>query len=69
MTRAAKPQYATLMVHLADMPEPRLARTRRHELSDILAIAICAIICGADGWVDVEDWGNAKIGWLKGGGG
>ncbi len=65
MTRAAKPQYATLMVHLADMPEPRLARTRRHELSDILAIAICAIICGADGWVDVEDWGNAKIGWLK----
>jgi predicted transposase YbfD/YdcC len=36
-----------------------------HELRDILVIAICGVICGADGWVGIERFGNAKLDWLK----
>jgi hypothetical protein len=41
--------------------DPRLERTREHELLDMLVIAICAVICGADDWGDKEGWGNEKI--------
>ncbi len=37
----------------ADMQDPRAKQGRRHELVDILVVAICAAICGADGWEDV----------------
>jgi hypothetical protein len=39
-------------------------RTKAHKLIDIIAIAICAVICGAEGWVDIELFGNSKIHWL-----
>jgi predicted transposase YbfD/YdcC len=45
--------------------DPRIDRTKRHKLIDILIIAILATICGADSWVDVEMFGNSKIDWLK----
>ncbi len=32
---------------------------------DIILIAILAVICGAEGWVDIEAFGNAKEEWLK----
>lgn len=48
----------------ADLPDPRAANAV-HRLSDILLIAVCAVICGADGWVDVETFGNAKLPWLR----
>jgi predicted transposase YbfD/YdcC len=47
------------------LTEPRHERTREHKLLDILVIAICAVICGADNWEDVADFGRAKIEWLK----
>jgi predicted transposase YbfD/YdcC len=40
-------------------------RTKRHSLPDILAIAICAVICGADGWVQVQQFGDCKKKWFK----
>jgi hypothetical protein len=40
-------------------------RTKRHQLLDILTIAICAVLCGADTWVDVEVFGHAKLAWLR----
>src|SRR5262249_21747612 len=40
-------------------------RTKRHKLIDILAIAICASICGADGWDQFELFGKAKYAWFK----
>jgi predicted transposase YbfD/YdcC len=55
---------AGLNAHFADLPDPRMARTRRHELLDILVIAICAVICGADSWTDIETFGEAKREWL-----
>jgi predicted transposase YbfD/YdcC len=46
------------------MPDPRIERNKKHQLVDILFIAICAIISGADNWVEIEAFGNAKIEWL-----
>ena len=47
-----------------NMVDPRKAN-RRHLLSDILFIACCAVICGAESWDDIEEYGHAKIDWLK----
>jgi len=44
---------------------PRMERTRKHSLSDTLTIAICAVICGADGWGQVEEFGDCKKEWLR----
>jgi predicted transposase YbfD/YdcC len=47
-----------------DLPDPR-AKNVRHRLIDILIIAICAVICDADGWEDFEDFARAKQSWFK----
>lgn len=48
-----------------DMTDPRLDRKKLHSLSDILAIAILAVICGADSWVDIQNFGLARQEWLS----
>jgi predicted transposase YbfD/YdcC len=48
-----------------DVEDPRIERSRQHQLFDIIVIAICAIIAGSDGWSDIELYGNAKHDWLK----
>lgn len=55
----------TIRTHFADLKDPRLDRTRFHNLMDILVIAICAVICGADGWLDIAAYGVAKYDWLQ----
>ena len=40
--------------HFSKVPDPRVDRTKDHKLIDIIAIAICAVICGAENWVDIE---------------
>jgi predicted transposase YbfD/YdcC len=47
-----------------DLPDPR-AHNVIHKLHDVLVIAICAVICGADGWAEVEVFGNSKLSWFK----
>jgi len=47
-----------------DLPDPR-AHNVIHKLHDILVIAICAVICGADGWAEVAEFGNSKQAWFK----
>jgi hypothetical protein len=42
------------------LTDPRVERTKLHELLDIITIAICAVICGADDWVEMEQFGNDK---------
>jgi hypothetical protein len=49
----------------ACIEDPRIDRTKRHHLVDIILIAILAVICGAEGWVDIEAFGKAKEEWLK----
>lgn len=50
--------------HFGKVVDPRKERTKDHKLIDIIGIAICAVICGAEGWVDVELFGNSKLHWL-----
>jgi predicted transposase YbfD/YdcC len=55
---------STLFDHFATLPDPRIERTKEHQLLDILTIAVCAIICGADSFVEMEEFGEAKREWL-----
>jgi predicted transposase YbfD/YdcC len=50
--------------HFGKVNDPRKDRTKDHKLIDIIVIAICAVICGAEGWVDIELFGNSKLDWL-----
>jgi predicted transposase YbfD/YdcC len=54
-----------IQTHFAALEDPRIDRTRLHNLMDIVIIAICAVICGAEGWVDIAKYGLAKHDWLK----
>ncbi len=58
-------QELSIAHHFADLTDPRIDRSRLHELLDIIAIAICAVVAGADSWDDIEDFGNAKVAWLS----
>lgn len=51
--------------YFADLEDPRIDRTKLHRLEDILLIAICAVISGAETWNDIEEWGNLKKEWLN----
>lgn len=55
----------TVTKYFASLPDPRTGNAIHHLLGDILVIALCATICGADGWVEVEAWGHAKEAWLR----
>lgn len=55
----------TLVEHFSSITDPRIDRTKRHKLIDILVIAICATICGADGWEEFELFGQSKLEWFK----
>jgi predicted transposase YbfD/YdcC len=57
-------QELSLAHHFADLTDPRVDRTRLHELLDIVAIAICAVIAGAETWEDIEEFGKVKHDWL-----
>lgn len=48
-----------------DLPDPRSDRNQRHKLFDIFAIAICAILCGANDWVKVASFARKKQRWLE----
>ncbi|MCP4696821.1 MAG: ISAs1 family transposase [Gammaproteobacteria bacterium] len=56
---------ASISEHFADLPDPRKEGMIEHKLLDIITISLCAVICGADDWVKVEVFGEAKYEWLK----
>jgi predicted transposase YbfD/YdcC len=51
--------------YFENLTDPRIDRTKRHKLIDIVTIALCGILCGADNWVEIAEWGEAKEGWLR----
>lgn len=54
----------SLMSYFADFPDPRMMRARRHKLIDILMIALCATLCGAQDFVAISMFGNSRREWL-----
>ncbi len=55
----------TISDYFKNLKDPRIERTKRHKLVDIITVTICAVICGADGWSDIELFGKSKYKWLK----
>jgi predicted transposase YbfD/YdcC len=55
----------SLSSYFDDVPDPRVNRTKRHLLKDILVIAILSTIAGGDGWEDMENYGISKQQWLQ----
>ncbi len=55
----------TIASHFSELEDPRIDRTKRHLLIDIVVISICAVIAGAEGWEDIEAFAKDKKGWLK----
>jgi predicted transposase YbfD/YdcC len=51
--------------HFEALTDPRRDHLKEHALLDIVAITLCAVICGADGWVDVATFGRVKKAWLR----
>lgn len=52
------------MNHFADVHDPRREQGKRHLLSDILTLTICAVLSGANNWVEIEEYGISKQEWL-----
>jgi predicted transposase YbfD/YdcC len=55
---------SAIFTHFEKLTDPRIERTRAHKLLDIMTIALCATICGANTWTDVERFGLAKQHWF-----
>lgn len=55
----------SIVEHFSKVKDPRIERQKLHKLIDIIVIAICAVICGADNWVDIELFGKSKEKWLR----
>jgi predicted transposase YbfD/YdcC len=60
-----KPRKVNLITILKEVPDPRVDRRKLHSLSDVLCIAICALLCGADSFEDMEVFGEAKSDWFE----
>ena len=59
------PPELNLLTHFQALPDPRTKREPEHQLIDILVIAICTLLCGGEGFNDMEDFGEAKHDWFK----
>src|SRR5437868_4916267 len=54
----------SFLVHFSSLPDPRMDRTKLYALPDILLIALCAVLCGAESFVEMEEFGLSKQDWL-----
>ena len=63
-TASTKPA-ATFIEHLSIIPDPRVNRTKHHELTDILVIVLCTLLCGGESFYDMEEFGKAKKQWFS----
>ena len=59
------PPPLSLITHFQNLPDPRVNRTKDHELNDILVIDICTLLCGGESFNDREDFGHAKRDWFE----
>lgn len=51
--------------HFGDIPDPRVERTKKHKLIDILFITLAAVLCGCDEWEEIAAYGEKKENWLR----
>jgi predicted transposase YbfD/YdcC len=53
-----------LVEHFAGLEDPRVERAKRHSLLAVVTIALCGVICGAESWVEIEQFGHSKAEWF-----
>jgi predicted transposase YbfD/YdcC len=53
-----------LVEHFARLEDPRVERSQRHTLVSVVTIALCGVICGAESWVEIEQFAQAKAQWF-----
>lgn len=56
---------ADFIAHFSIIPDPRIDRCKRHKLIDILFLCMAAVVCGAEGWEEIEDFGHDREDWLR----
>jgi predicted transposase YbfD/YdcC len=54
-----------LQDYFNDMEDPRIDRNKLHSLWDIIVLVLCAVICHCESWEEIEDYGIAKLNWLR----
>ncbi len=64
-TQETKLAPTSLIAHFTPMRDPRMNRRKDHDLLDLLVIAVCCLLCGGEGFNDMEDFGKAKYDWFK----
>lgn len=62
----SSPNPLSIAEHFASLEDPRIRRKSDHKLLDIIVIAICGVICHADDWSAIADFGRAKEAWFRG---
>jgi predicted transposase YbfD/YdcC len=55
----------SIFTHFGRLRDPRIERTKKHRLMDIIALTICAVIANAEGWEEIEAYGKEKLEFLK----
>jgi predicted transposase YbfD/YdcC len=63
-TSPNQPSPKSLLDHFEHLPDPRISRTRDHDLVDVMVIAVCTLLCGGETFNDMEDFGHAKLDWF-----
>ena len=61
----ADPTNASIVEHFRTLEDPRIERTKKHLLLDILVIAVCTLLTGGEGFQDMELFGKSKRAWLQ----
>ncbi len=56
---------SSILAYFGDLADPRIERCKQHQLIDIIAIGVCAVICGADSFVEMQEFGRAKREWFE----
>jgi predicted transposase YbfD/YdcC len=60
-----KNEIVSLITILREVPDPRVDRTKDHDLVDILVIALCTMLCGGESFYDMEEFAQVRLDWLK----
>lgn len=61
----AREQLRLAVLHFEDLPDPRIERSKQHSLVNIVAIALSAVLAGADSFYEIESFGHTKKAWLE----
>ena len=56
---------ASIIEYFSILKDPRIERHKKHKLVDIILLAICAVLSGAEGWEAIEEYGHVKLEWLR----